>query len=87
MIVNYALQTIELMQLHYSRLSAKERKRYAALEALKLGPGGVESISYILGIRKNTIRRAINEMIEESEKPSVPKVRKRKKRSSRKKNG
>lgn len=78
MIINYAFQAIEQMRLHYSRLSQKERKRYAALEALKIGQGGVEYISNILGIRQNTIKKAIKEMAQESEIPSAPIGRKRK---------
>jgi hypothetical protein len=87
MIVNYALKAIEQMRLHYSRLSKKERKRYAALEALKLGQDGVDYLSYVLGIRKNTIRNTIKEIVAESETPSKPKKTPRKVSSARKKNG
>lgn len=85
MIVNYALKAIEQMRLHYSRLSKKERKRYAALEALKLGPG-VDYVSYVLGIRKNTIRKTIKEIVAELDTPSKPKKTPRKGSGARKKN-
>jgi hypothetical protein len=85
MIINYALKTIEQMKMHYSRLSKKEGRRYAALEALRLGPGGVENVSSILGIRQSTIKKVIKEMAKESETPSV--LGSRKQRTSvRKKN-
>ena len=87
MIVNYALKAMEQMRLHYSRLPKKERKRYAALEALKLGQDGVDYVSYVLGIRKNTIRKAIKEIVAESETPSKAKKTPRKVSGARKKNG
>jgi len=40
MIEEFTEKVIMLMQLHYSRLSEKDRKQYAALESLKLGRGG-----------------------------------------------
>ncbi len=45
-------EIVQLMQLHYSRLSEKDRRHYAALESLKLGRGGVDYISEILLIDK-----------------------------------
>ena len=44
-----------LMQLHYSRLSEKDRRQYAALESLKLGRGGTTYISKVLQVNRNTI--------------------------------
>jgi hypothetical protein len=32
------------MQLHYSRLSEKDRRQYAALESLKLGHGEIDQV-------------------------------------------
>jgi len=43
-------KTKMLMQLHYSRLSEKERRQYAALESMKLGRGGITYISVIMGV-------------------------------------
>lgn len=49
---------IELsMRRFYNSLSEKDRRRYAAIEAAKLGYGGVELISTLLGCDPKTIRQ------------------------------
>jgi len=56
------------MMLHYSRLSEKDRRQYAALESLKLGRGGTSYISKVLGVNRNTImqgRKELTELIED----------------------
>lgn len=45
------------MKTFYDSLSEKDRRRYAAIEAEKLGFGGVEYIASILGCDEKTIRR------------------------------
>lgn len=50
------------MVLHYSLLSERDRRQYAALESLKLGRGGTTYISKILGVNRNTIRQGIQEL-------------------------
>lgn len=57
-----------LMMLHYSRLSEKDRRQYAALESLKLGRGGTSYIRKVLGVNRNTImqgRKELTELIED----------------------
>jgi hypothetical protein len=44
------------MQVFYSSLSEKDRRRYAAIEAAKLGHGGREYIATVLGCDPKTIR-------------------------------
>ena len=56
-----------LMVLHYSRLSEKDRRQYAALESLKLGRGGTSYISKVLGVNRNTIMQGIKELTEPSQ--------------------
>lgn len=53
----YDSETEELMRLFYQSLSEKDRRRYAGLEAARLGHGGVTYIAGILGCDANTIRR------------------------------
>ncbi len=49
---------VELAMLtFFGSLREKDRRRYAAVEATKLGPGGVPYIAQLLGIDPNTIRR------------------------------
>ena len=50
------------MQLHYSRLSEKDRRQYAALESLKLGRGGITYISAVLGVDRGTILQGRKEL-------------------------
>jgi hypothetical protein len=44
------------MRAFYDSLSEKDRRRYAAVEAEKLGHGGVEYVSLVLGCDEKTIR-------------------------------
>ncbi len=37
----YTPEIEEMMQIFYQSLSEKERRRYAAIEALKIGYGGI----------------------------------------------
>ena len=45
------------MRMFHDSLSEKDRRRYAAIEAAKLGHGGTEYISTLLGCDPKTIRR------------------------------
>lgn len=60
-----------LMNVFMSRLDEQERRWYAALEAKKLGHGGIEALSRITGLNDNTIRRGQNELSQDlSGRPS-----------------
>lgn len=50
------------MQQFYHSLSEKYRRRYAAVEALKLGWGGITYISQLFGCDYCTIRFGIKEL-------------------------
>ena len=50
------------MRLFYDTLSEKERRRYAAIEATKLGYGGVTYIRSILQCDDRTITRGLQEL-------------------------
>jgi len=56
-------QTIEHeMRGFYQSLNEKNRRRYAAIEALKLGHGGQVYIAEVLGCDRNTIAKGIGEL-------------------------
>jgi hypothetical protein len=56
-------QTIEIkMQRLFSSLSEKDKRRYAGIEATKLGHGGMEYISKLFDIDPKTIRRGLQEL-------------------------
>lgn len=86
MIDAFKEKTIMLMQLHYSRLSEKDRRRYAALESLKLGRGGITYIGKVLGVDRKTILFGRREFEEEWTHP-IPFDKQRKAGGGRKKNG
>jgi hypothetical protein len=62
MISPYTKQTESLMVLHYSHLSERDRRHYAAIEAVKLGRGGTSYISKLLGISRTTIISATKQL-------------------------
>ena len=51
----------------YDSLSERDRRRYAAVEAAKLGHGGIEYLSRLLGCDPKTIRQGISEMESDEE--------------------
>ena len=57
-------------------LSEKDRRRYAAVEAAKLGQGGVEYIARLLACDPKTIRQGLADL-EEPEDPAADRVRKK----------
>lgn len=58
----YRKKTVKRMQAFYKSLSEKERRRYAAVEADKLGHGGVEYIASLFGLDPKTIRRGLEDL-------------------------
>ena len=67
---------IELkMQRLFAMLSEKDRRRYAGIEAAKLGHGGIEYISKLLDIDPKTVRRGMAELEQDGD-PMPARVRK-----------
>ena len=60
----------------YHSLREKDRRRYAAVEATKLGHGGVEYIAVLLGCDPKTIRQGQRDL---DNLPDIPPERCRKK--------
>ncbi len=50
------------MQRYYASLSEKERRRYAGIEAVKLGHGGISYISRVLSCDHKTIKFGMSEL-------------------------
>jgi hypothetical protein len=59
----------------YETLSEKDRRCYAALEAAKLGHGGIEYVSRVLGCSRRTIERAQEELEQLPKDPAKDRVR------------
>jgi hypothetical protein len=65
--VGYAAKVERLMTRLLDSLKESDRRRYAAIEAAKLGHGGVEYISTVLGCDPTTILRGLSELEGEAE--------------------
>jgi hypothetical protein len=50
------------MQRLFGNLNERDRRHYAAVEAMRLGHGGIQYISELLGIDPKTIRQGITEL-------------------------
>jgi hypothetical protein len=72
----YSLDTERQMAAFYQSLRENDRRRYAAIEANKLGYGGVEYISQLFGCDPKTIRAGRAELDELPDRPA-PQVRKK----------
>jgi hypothetical protein len=66
----------QVVQTMYLSLREKDRRRYAAVEAAKLGHGGVEYIAALVGCDPKTIRQGRRDL---EDLPDVPPQRCRKK--------
>ncbi len=60
----YSKKVETLMKIHYDSLNEKDKRRYAAVETLKLGWGGKQYIIGILNVDPKTISRGIEELKE-----------------------
>jgi hypothetical protein len=63
------------MNLLVSRLDEQQRRWYVALEAQKIGHGGITQLSKITGIHPETIRRGQRELSQELETRPNDRVR------------
>lgn len=70
----YAADVEGKMKRFFGWLSEKDRRRYAAVEAAKLGHGGVEYIARLLGCDPKTIRQGLRDL-EEAEDMAAGRLR------------
>jgi hypothetical protein len=85
LVEKYSQEAEKLMQLFYSRLSEKDRRHYAAMEAMKLGRGGTNYISELLGLDKASLIQGKKELTTPSELGQIPPGRQRRPGGGRKK--
>ncbi len=74
-------ETEQRMRDFYGSLNEKDRRRYAGLEANKLGHGGIAYISEILGCDRKTVSKGIDELLDS---PDLDPLRVRQKRGTEK---
>jgi len=72
----YGVVIERTMKRFFDSLSEKDRRRYAAVEAAKLGHGGVEYVAQVLDCDPKTIQRG-REELEQPEDPAAGRVRKK----------
>jgi len=72
----YSHKIEQMMKRHFNWLSEKDRRRYAAIEAIKLGHGGIEYIAKVLQCDPKTIQQGLSEL-KEPEDAAAGRVRKK----------
>ena len=75
--VSYSTDVREHMLAFYNSLSEKDRRRYAAVEAEKLGHGGVEYIASLLDCDAKTIRQGRQDIEQLPEDAAAERIRKK----------
>lgn len=71
----YSPEIEEQMRGFHQSLSEKDRRRFAALEARRLGHGGIEYVANVLGCSRRTIERATDELKELPDDPAAGRTR------------
>jgi hypothetical protein len=71
----YTEEIEQLMKALFCRLSEKDRRRYAAVEAHKLGWGGIDYIGKLLAIDGKTISQGLADLKEPVD-PAGKRIRK-----------
>ena len=73
----YAAEVECHMRLLYESLSEKDRRRYAAVEAEKLGHGGAQYIAELFDCEPDTIRRGREDIAQLPHDDAAGRVRKK----------
>ena len=71
----YDPETEERMRAFQETLSEKDQRRFAALEAARLGRGGVQYVAAVLGCSTRTITRGARELACLPDDPAAGRVR------------
>src|SRR5437879_9935030 len=67
----FSAEVEPVVQTMYRSLREKDRRRYAAVEAAKLGHGGIEYISSVLGLDPKTIRQGQRDLEDLPDRPTA----------------
>ena len=73
----YAVDTEQRMQGLYRSLSEKDRRRYAAIEAEKVGPGGLSYVSKLFGCDPETVKQGQEDLAQLPQDEAAGRVRKK----------
>lgn len=84
---HYSPEVAACVRNFYDSLSEKDQRRYAAVEARRLGHGGIEYVAEVLECSRRTIERGLHELDELPYDPAAGRTRRpgagRKKKSRR----
>jgi hypothetical protein len=58
----YSIEVERTMKKFFESLSEKDRRRYAAIEAMKMGHGGQKYICEVLGCDPDTVKKGNDEL-------------------------
>jgi hypothetical protein len=72
----YSPDIEQLLRQYYQSLSEKDRRRFAALEAIKLGHGGIRYIAQVLACDPHTVKDGMRELKQLPDDPVGSRVRK-----------
>jgi hypothetical protein len=73
----YPVETEQHMQALYRLLSEKDRRRYAAIEAEKIGHGGLSYVSRLFGCDAETVRQGQEDLAQLPQDEAAGRVRKK----------
>ena len=73
----YAVDTEQRMQGLYRSLSEKDRRRYAAIEAEKVGPGGLSYVSKLFGCDPETVKHGQEDLAQLPPYEAAGRIRKK----------
>jgi hypothetical protein len=73
----YSSTVEDHMLVLYESLSEKDRRRYAAVEAEKLGHGGIQYVADLFGCDADTVRRGSRDIEELPQDSAAGRVRKK----------
>src|SRR5712671_2140924 len=71
----YSPDIEQLLRQYYQSLSEKDRRRFAALEAIQLGHGGIRYMSKVLGCDPQTVKDGMRELKQLPDDPAGSRVR------------
>src|SRR5205823_13858154 len=71
----YSPDIEQLLRQYYQSLSEKDRRRFAALEAIKLGHGGIRYMAKVLGCDPQTIKDGLRELKQLPDDPAGRRIR------------
>ena len=71
----YAPQAQEQTRAFFKTLSERDQRRFAAVEAKRLGRGGIQYIAGVLGCSTRTIGRGLDELDQLPDDPAAGRVR------------